>query len=85
MEVLDYFKEKGYPLEEAFKFHAHYQVKGWRSSEKFTDPAWKSLADQWIEQAFKFKNAKASFGAIFETGQPDYLQTSKTKNYAEPL
>lgn len=77
-EVLKYFKEKGWPDNEASKFYLHYEAVGWKINHDTPVVNWQALAHRWmkkakeIQQNLKMKN-------------PDYLKIKKEKNYGKPL
>lgn len=71
LEVLDFFKEKEYRLEEAFKFFNHYQAIGWKVGGKVPIVDWKAAADNWMLKAKELKS--------------DHLMVKTKKDYGEPL
>ncbi len=82
LEVLDFFKEKKYVLEEAFKFFNHYQAIGWKIGGKVPIKDWKAAAENWMLKAHEIarekKKKKAANGS-------DHLITQTEKDYGEPL
>lgn len=85
LEILDFFKQQKYPLEEAFKFFNHYQALGWKMGGNTIIEDWKAAADNWIIRSREFSISRKSSNTYPKAHQPDHLLTSKTKNYAEPL
>jgi hypothetical protein len=83
LEVLDFFKQHKYPLEEAFKFYAHYKARGWKLGGNTLMEDWKAAADSWVIRSrdYQIKCGSVNHSAI----QPDHLLISKVKNYGEPL
>ncbi len=83
LEVLDFFKQKKYPLEEAFKFFSHYKARGWKLGGNTLMEDWKAAADSWVIRSREYQSKSSSKEP--SSGQPDHLIISKVKNYAEPL
>ncbi|MEM6895642.1 MAG: hypothetical protein AAF554_18230 [Bacteroidota bacterium] len=81
LEVLDFFKEKKYDLNEAFKFFNHYQAIGWKIGGKITIEDWKAAADNWMLKA----NQLAKHSAAKKAVHGDNLMTQKEKDYGQPL
>ena len=77
-EVLLFFKEKNNSEIEAQKFYNHFQSNGWLVGGKSKMKDWKAAARNWMLNANKFQPK-------LNTPQPNHLQTSNYKNYAEPL
>jgi hypothetical protein len=77
-EVLLFFKEKNNSEIEAQKFYNHFQSNGWLVGGKSKMKDWKAAARNWMLNANKFQPKS-------NTPQPNHLQTSNYKNYAEPL
>lgn len=87
LEVLDFFKEKKYILEEAFKFFNHYQAIGWKIGGKVKIQDWKAAADNWMLKAKEIR-ARETAGQktlLQKIGNEDHLMTTTEKNYGEPL
>ncbi|WP_431126150.1 hypothetical protein [Flagellimonas flava] len=82
LEVLDFFKEKKYDLEEAFKFFNHYQAIGWKIGGKVTIQDWKAAADNWMLKALELARERKEKRAL-DSG--DHLITTTEKDYGEPL
>lgn len=80
--VLIFFKEKGYPEREAFKFYNHYQGVGWKIGGKIPIEDWKATANNWMLKANQLEAGKREPIHLKET---DFLKTSQEKNYDEPL
>lgn len=76
--VLAYFKDEKWPLIEAEKFYNHFESNGWLVGGKSKMKDWKAAARNWQLNSAKFK-------ATTTRPQPNHLQTSNYKNYAEPL
>lgn len=83
LEVLNFFKEKGYVLEEAFKFFNHYQAIGWKVGGRVPIVDWKAAADNWILKAKELNAAQG--GSIKKTVNGDHLLVETQKDYGEPL
>jgi hypothetical protein len=77
-EVLLFFKEKNNTEIEAQKFYNHFQSNGWLVGGKSKMKDWKAAARNWILNANKFQPKS-------NLPQPNHLQISNNKNYAEPL
>jgi len=77
-ELLLFFKEKNNSEIEAEKFYNHFQSNGWLVGGKSKMKDWKAAARNWMLNANKFQPKS-------NTPQPNHLQTSNYKNYAEPL
>lgn len=82
LEVLDFFKEKKYALEEAFKFFNHYQAIGWKIGGKVAIQDWKAAADNWMLKARELAREKREKKAV---GSKDHLITTTEKDYGQPL
>ena len=76
--VLDYFAFKESSETEANKFFNYYSSIGWLVGGKTKMKDWKASARNWIMNQNKFQPKSNS-------PQPNHLQTSNYKNYAEPL
>ncbi|EIA08715.1 hypothetical protein HJ01_02437 [Flavobacterium frigoris PS1] len=77
-EVLPFFKEKNNSEIEAQKFYNHFQSNGWLVGGKSKMKDWKAAARNWMLNANKFQPKS-------NLPQPNHLQISNNKNYAEPL
>jgi hypothetical protein len=77
-EVLLFFKEKNNFEIEAQKFYNHFQSNGWLVGGKSKMKDWKAAARNWMLNANKFQPKS-------NLPQPNHLQISNNKNYAEPL
>ena len=82
LEVLDFFKEKEYDLEEAFKFFNHYQAVGWKIGGKVAIKDWKAAADNWMIKARELVRDRQEKRAA---NYGDHLLTTTEKDYGEPL
>ncbi len=76
--VIQFFNEKNGTVVDAEKFYNHFQSNGWLVGGKSKMKDWKAAARNWLLNAQKFSSAKPQL-------QPNHLQTSIQKNYAEPL
>lgn len=76
--VLPFFKEKNNSEIEAQKFYNHFQSNGWLVGGKSKMKDWKAAARNWMLNANKFQPKS-------NLPQPNHLQISNNKNYAEPL
>ena len=87
LEVLDFFKEKNYVLDEAFKFYNHYKAIGWKIGGKIPIQDWKAAADNWMIKAKELSgtNALGQSGNFKKMSQGDHLITKKEKDYGQPL
>ncbi|GMN11332.1 transcriptional regulator [Croceitalea sp. MTPC9] len=87
LEVLDFFKEKKYVLEEAFKFFNHYQAIGWKIGGKVAIQDWKAAADNWVLKAKEIAAQKieAKKAQLRRVGNSDNLITETEKDYGQPL
>jgi hypothetical protein len=77
-ELLLFFKEKNNSEIEAQKFYNHFQSNGWLVGGKSKMKDWKAAARNWMLNANKFQPKS-------NLPQPNHLQISNNKNYAEPL
>ena len=77
-EVLPFFKEKNNSKIEAQKFYNHFESNGWLVGGKSKMKDWKAAARNWMLNANKFQPKS-------NLPQPNHLQISNNKNYAEPL
>ncbi len=79
IEVIDFFKKKKWPTNEAQKFYNHYQGIGWKIGGKIKIEDWHATADNWMLKANEIKTIE-SVSQI-----KDNLRTSKIKDYDQPL
>jgi hypothetical protein len=77
-EVKNYFLENNFPEQEAYKFFFHFSSNGWLVGGKSPMVNWKSAAQNWMLNAPKFISNEPTL-------QPNNLNVSNNKNYAEPL
>ena len=78
-EVIDFFKKKKWPDNEAKKFYNHYQGIGWKIGGKIKIEDWHATASNWMLKANEFETADAV------PQKKDNLRTSKNKDYGQPL
>jgi archaellum component FlaD/FlaE len=76
--ILEYFAFKESTETEANKFFNYYSSIGWLVGGKTKMKDWKASARNWIMNQNKFQPKS-------NIPQPNHLQTSNYKNYAEPL
>jgi hypothetical protein len=76
--ILEYFAFKESSEIEANKFFNYYSSIGWLVGGKTKMKDWKASARNWIMNQNKFQPKS-------NLPQPNHLQTSNYKNYAEPL
>ena len=76
--LLEYFAFKESSETEANKFFNYYSSIGWLVGGKTKMKDWKASARNWIMNQNKFQPKS-------NLPQPNHLQTSNCKNYAEPL
>tara|TARA_R110002049_G_scaffold277220_1_gene455679 strand:- start:11261 stop:11824 length:564 start_codon:yes stop_codon:yes gene_type:complete len=79
IEVVNFFKKKKWPTNEAQKFYNHYQGIGWKIGGKIKIEDWKATASNWMLKASEFETAEAI------PQKKDNLRTSKNKDYGQPL
>lgn len=77
-EVVHFFKEQKWSVQEALKFYHHYEANGWKVGGNLPVQNWKSLAHSWVLKAEEFKKNSRKEA-------PDYLKTTKNKDYGQPL
>lgn len=77
-EVVEFFKNKNWPVKEALKFFNHYEAIGWKMRGKVEIENWTALAEGWMVISLERKERKK----LIKT---DNLKISKFKNYGEPL
>lgn len=78
-EVVDFFKKKKWPANEAKKFYNHYQGIGWKIGGKIKIEDWHATASNWMLKANEYENADAV------PQKKDNLRTNKNKDYGQPL
>ncbi|WP_418603557.1 hypothetical protein [Hwangdonia sp.] len=78
-EVIDFFKNKKWPNNEAKKFYNHYQGIGWKIGGKIKIEDWHATASNWMLKANEFETASAV------PQKKDNLRTRKNKDYGQPL
>ena len=76
--IMEYFAFKESSEIEANKFFNYYSSIGWLVGGKTKMKDWKASARNWIMNQNKFQPKS-------NLPQPNHLQTSNYKNYAEPL
>ena len=76
--IVEYFAIKESSENEANKFFNYYSSIGWLVGGKTKMKDWKASARNWIMNQNKFQPKS-------NIPQPNHLQTSNYKNYAEPL
>ena len=54
-EVIDFFKKKKWPANEAQKFYNHYQGIGWKIGGKIKIEDWQAIASNWMLKANEFE------------------------------
>ena len=77
-DIVPFFKEQNNSEIEAQKFYNHFQSNGWLVGGKSKMKDWRAAARNWMLNASKFQPKT-------NAPQPNHLQTSNFKNYAEPL
>lgn len=78
-EVIDFFKKKKWPANEAKKFYNHYQGIGWKIGGKIKIEDWHATANNWMLKANEFETTDAV------QKKTDNLRTNKNKDYGQPL
>jgi len=78
-EVINFFKNKKWPEIEASKFYNHYKSIGWKIGGKAKIENWQSTAENWMLKSKEIKQ----IGQVSQI--QDNLQTSKNKDYDQPL
>ena len=78
-EVIDFFRMKKWPNNEAQKFYNHYQGIGWKIGGKIKIEDWHATASNWMLKANEFETADVV------PKKKDNLRTSKNKDYGQPL
>jgi hypothetical protein len=78
-EVIDFFKNKKWPDNEAKKFYNHYQGIGWKIGGKIKIEDWHATASNWMLKANEFETADVV------PQKKDNLRTNKNKDYGQPL
>tara|TARA_R110002073_G_scaffold327921_3_gene508850 strand:+ start:8263 stop:8910 length:648 start_codon:yes stop_codon:yes gene_type:complete len=79
IEVIDFFKSKKWPANEAKKFFNHYQGIGWKIGGKIKIEDWQATASNWMLKANEFETVDAV------SQNKDNLRTTKQKDYGQPL
>lgn len=80
--VIEFFKEKKWPLVEASKFYNHYDGIGWKIGGKIKIENWQAIAENWMLKAKEIKE-KPTLQIVSKN--TDFLMTNEQKNYGEPL
>ncbi len=83
IEVQNYFLEQKSSEIEADKFYNYFQSNGWKVGGKAPMQDWQAAARNWILNIPAFTKAQKSVTANQPT--PGHLNTTSSKNYAEPL
>ena len=78
-EVIDFFKKKKWPDNEAKKFYNHYQGIGWKIGGKIKIEDWHATASNWMLKANEFETSDVV------PQKKDNLRTNKNKDYGQPL
>jgi hypothetical protein len=82
-EVRLYFKDAGFPDEEASLFFSHYQANGWKQGGRIPIADWQAAACKWIGYDRKLRTiSHAKFGKHNGT---NHLHVQQDKDYSEPL
>lgn len=84
-EVKIFFKKNSWPVNEADKFYNHYQGIGWKVGGKSNIEDWKATARSWMIRAKDMEEENAKIARSYHRAKKDYLDTSKQKDYGEPL
>jgi len=77
-EVVNFFREQKWSVQEALKYYHHYEANGWKMGGNLPVQNWKSLAQSWVLKAVEFKKNSHKEAT-------DYLKTTKNKDYGQPL
>ena len=80
-EVISFFKLKGKSELEAIKFFNYYQGTDWYLNSNLKIKNWQPIAENWMLKQLHTPTAIKQQKAA----SIDYLQTSNSKNYEEPL
>ena len=82
--VFIFFEEKGFDADEAKKFFEHYKARNWQTSDGKDIRDWRSVAINWMDRTELFEEENKP-----KNKQPyqikDNLQTTKNKDYGQPL
>ena len=82
--VINFFIEKDFNADEGKKFFEHYQSNDWQTSDGKAIRDWRAIAINWMDRTELFdvenKQNKKQAPQIM-----DNLQTSKNKDYGQPL
>jgi len=76
--VLEFFKEKKWPLNQAGKFYFYFESIGWKMGGKIPIENWHVCANSWILKVENDRPEKMKLSW-------DNLKTSKDKDYGKPL
>lgn len=82
-EVMSYFAEQNSSETEANKFYNYFQSNGWKIGGKAPMRDWQAAARNWLLNAPAF--SKSQKVSATEQPTPGQLNTTSSKNYAEPL
>jgi hypothetical protein len=84
-EVYIFFKEKGFPEQEAEKFFNYFQSNGWKVGGKAPMKDWQAAARNWMLNAAKFNTNERTKQSDPRQSNARNLHTGNDKDYSEPL
>ena len=82
--VINFFKEKDFADDEGKKFYDHYEANDWRTSDGKAIRDWQALAIHWMDRTESFDQENKPNKKRASQKQ-DNLQTTKNKDYGQPL
>lgn len=82
--VFDFFKEKGFNVDEGKKFFKHYETRNWQTSDGNEIRDWRALATNWMDRTELYAEKNKPNKKPPSQNQ-DNLRTTKNKDYGQPL
>ena len=83
VSVRNYFREQNSSEIEADKFYNYFQSNGWKVGGKAPMKDWQAAARNWMLNAPAFVKPQKQIASVLPS--PGQLNTTASKNYAEPL
>lgn len=89
-DVIHFFDEKGFSVDEGIKFYGHYEASDWKTSDGKAVRDWQALAIKWMERTNlseqeNYQSKKKAFPPGSSHRFRDNLRTVKNKDYGQPL
>ena len=89
-DVIHFFDEKGFSVDEGIKFYGHYEASDWKTGDGKAVMDWQALAIKWMERTNlsdleNHPSKKKTFPPGSSHRFRDNLRTVKNKDYGQPL